>query len=119
MKTCPSCNRFYTDDALNFCLQDGTPLVIEADLPSETTRYSVPRDTNPPPTELYRSNPPVQSAPMSNQPYQPQYTPLPQYTPMPMARRPRSNAVWWILGGLAVFVVLGIGAVIVIIAVAS
>jgi len=29
------------------------------------------------------------------------------------------NAIWWILGGLAVFVVLGIGAAIVIIAVAS
>jgi len=119
MKTCPSCSRSYTDDALNFCLQDGTPLVIEADLPSETTRYSVPRETNPPPTEMYRPNPPVQPAPISNQPYQPQYMPLPQYTPMPMARQPRSNAVWWILGGLAVFVVLSIGAVIVILAVAS
>jgi pimeloyl-ACP methyl ester carboxylesterase len=27
MRLCPSCNRGYEDDTLNFCLQDGTPLV--------------------------------------------------------------------------------------------
>lgn len=36
-----------------------------------------------------------------------------------MARQRKSSAIWWILGGLAVVVVLGIGAVIVIIAIAS
>lgn len=30
MKTCPQCNRSYTDAALNFCLEDGTPLVTAA-----------------------------------------------------------------------------------------
>jgi len=124
MKTCPSCNRSYTDEALNFCLQDGTPLVIDAALPSETTAtaiYSAPRDNNPPPTQVYRPNPPVQPPPLAQPgaPYQPQYSPMPQYTPMPMARQPGSSAIWWILGGLAVIVVLGVGAFIVIIAVAS
>jgi hypothetical protein len=124
MKICPSCNRSYTDEALNFCLQDGSPLVNSAptsETPA-TARYPAPRITNPPPTEMYRPNPSVQPPPpMGSQgtPYQPQYTPVPQYTPMPVARQPRSNAIWWILGALAVVVVLGIGAVIVIIAVAS
>ena len=27
MKRCPSCNRTYTDVSLNFCLEDGTPLI--------------------------------------------------------------------------------------------
>ena len=121
MKTCPSCNRSYTDEALNFCLQDGTPLVIEADLPSETTRYSTPRQTDPPPTEIYRPGPHLQPPPQVNQgaPYQARYSPMPQYTPVPVERQPRSNAVWWILGGLAVIVVLGLGAVIIFLAVAS
>lgn len=123
MKTCPSCNRSYTDEALNFCLQDGSPLV-NASLSSETTVEARKPDTqypNPPPTQVYRPNvPPPQPPGYQGAPYQqPQYSPVPQYTPMPMARQPRSNAVWWILGGLAVVFVLGIGTVIVIIAVAS
>lgn len=121
MKTCPSCNRSYTDEGLNFCLQDGSPLVIEADPASETTRYSTPRATSPPPTQVYRPSPQLQPPPTVSQgaPYQAQYSPLPQYAPVPAGRPPKSSAVWWILGGLAVIVVLGIGAVIVIIAVAS
>lgn len=124
MKTCPSCNRSYTDEALNFCLQDGSPLVNEPVLPSETTatsRYPVPRETDPPPTQVYLPNPPVPppTRSMPGAAYQPQYAPAPQYTPMPLARQRKSSAIWWILGGLAVVIVLGIGAVIVIIAVAS
>lgn len=30
MKRCPSCERTYTDDALSFCPNDGTPLVTDA-----------------------------------------------------------------------------------------
>jgi hypothetical protein len=30
MKRCPSCDRTYTDDALSFCPNDGTPLVTDA-----------------------------------------------------------------------------------------
>ena len=29
MKRCPACQRTYTDEALNFCREDGTPLVFE------------------------------------------------------------------------------------------
>jgi hypothetical protein len=127
MKQCPSCNRTYTDEALNFCLEDGSPLI--ADSPSASTsnatvRYEGPRDTNPPPTEIYNPNqqfapapapaptPPPVSQPV---PFQPQWTP----TPMLMAQPRRSNAIWWILGIFAVIVVLGIGSVVILIALAS
>jgi len=98
MKTCPICNRSFTDEALNFCLQDGSPLVIAND-PRETTINS---------PQAYRP-------PVGNQapPFQP------RYTPMPEARQGRSSAVWWILGALAAIVVLGVGALIVTLAVMS
>ena len=38
---------------------------------------------------------------------------------MPIAQPRKSNAVWWILGGLAVVTVLGIGVVVILLAVAS
>src|SRR5689334_10506581 len=30
MKRCPACQRVYTDESLNFCRSDGTPLAVEA-----------------------------------------------------------------------------------------
>jgi hypothetical protein len=44
----------------------------------------------------------------------PQWSPVPQVQP-----RKKSNAIWWVLGGLAVFAVIGVGLVIMIIALAS
>lgn len=38
MKRCPQCRRRYSDESLNFCLDDGVPLVIEPD--SEPTLIS-------------------------------------------------------------------------------
>jgi hypothetical protein len=131
MKRCPSCNRSYTDTSLNFCLEDGTPLVVDAPPPSDpnaTIRYPSPRDTSqPPPTEIYRPdspliNPsPVITAPPSSVPPPPASSPPPpQWSPTPsMAPRKKSNAIWWILGGLAAVSVIGIGLVVMIIALAS
>lgn len=118
MKRCPKCNRTYTDEALNFCLEDGTPLLGEAPAPSETNqtmRYPGPRSTTPPP-EIYQPPPPPGQAPphANRAPYF-----QPQYSPMPVAQARKSNAVWWILGGLAVVVILGIGIVVVLLAIAS
>ena len=31
MKTCPQCHQTYTDDNLNYCLSDGTPLTFESE----------------------------------------------------------------------------------------
>jgi hypothetical protein len=113
MKRCPSCNRTYTDASLNFCLEDGTPLISDAAPsldPNATIRYTDTRHTNPPPTEVYQ-----QQAPLLNQvdaSAQPR-----QWSPMPTTQpRKKSNVVWWILGGVAVLGVIGVGVVIMILA---
>jgi len=42
MKHCPKCDREYSDESLNFCLEDGETLV-QAELPSEArTAIQVP-----------------------------------------------------------------------------
>lgn len=115
MKRCPNCNRSYTDEALNFCLEDGTPLVREAAIPlesSETRRYVAP------PTEIYRPSPASNPSPppaMVN--HVPQHQG--QWSPMPPPQARKSSAVWWILGGLAVLVVIGVGALVMFLALAS
>jgi hypothetical protein len=122
MKRCPTCNRTYTDLSLNFCLEDGTPLASDAPAapdPNATIRYPGPRDTSePPPTEIYRPTPPA-TRPTAPAPPPPpsrqQWSP----TPPPPAPRKKSNAIWWILGGLAAVLVIGVGLVVMIIALAS
>jgi len=129
MKRCPTCGRTYTDLSLNFCLEDGTPLSSDPPAgpdPNATIRYPSPRDTaEPPPTEIYHPAPAVTARPAPPPPPPP---PRPQqdtqeqqqYSPTPtLAPRKKSNAVWWILGGLAALVVIGIGLVVMIIALAS
>jgi len=39
MKQCPSCQSQYTDDTLQFCLQDGTPLQFAQGAPEKTLSY--------------------------------------------------------------------------------
>lgn len=121
MKRCPTCNRTYTDLSLNFCLEDGTPLTTDAPGgpdPNATIRYPSARDTaEPPPTEIYHPPPPV----VTPRPAQPPPPPPPQqWSPTPtQPPRKKSNAVWWILGGLAALVVIGVGLVVMLIALAS
>lgn len=127
MKRCPTCNRTYTDLSLNFCLEDGTPLTGDSPGvdPNATIRYPSARDTaEPPPTEIYHpptAPPPPRPAPPPPPLPQPQPQPQPQqWSPTPtLAPRKKSNAVWWILGGLAAVVVIGVGLVVMIIALAS
>ena len=122
MKRCPTCKRTYTDLSLNYCLEDGTPLVSDAPPasdPNATIRYPPPRDTSePPPTEIYRPEPavvhPRQTVPPPPPPQPQQWTPMPTAAP-----RKKSNAIWWILGGLAAVAVIGIGLVVMVIALAS
>src|ERR1043166_2958855 len=110
MKRCPTCDRTYTDPSLNFCLEDGTPLVPDAPRldPNATIRYPSARDTaEPPPTEIYRPEPPITAptpqrtapppTPPPPPPQQQQWIPAPTAAPPP---RKKSNAIWWILGGL-------------------
>lgn len=117
MKRCPSCNRTYTDTSLNFCLEDGTPLVTDvAPDPNATIRDSAPRHTSePPPTEIYRQKPSLNQVPemIQPRPAPPQWSPTPQLRP-----QKRSNALWWVIGGIAVIGILGAGLMIMILALA-
>src|SRR5258708_11356451 len=103
MKRCPSCNRTYTDLSLNFCLEDGTPLLNDAPPasdPNATVRYPSPRDTaEPPPTEIYRPETPSasQAPPPSHPPRpQPHVAAQPQWCPVPhLQPTTKSNASCW------------------------
>jgi hypothetical protein len=124
MKSCPTCNRTYTDASLNFCLEDGTPLVSSPAPgldPNATIRYTDPRDTKPPPAPAdrrpaipptYEVSPPVSSHGSSFGQQRAQM-------PRPGAPAKKSNAIWWVLGGVLVLGVIVVGVAIMIIALAS
>ena len=125
MKSCPTCSRTYTDASLNFCLEDGTPLVSNAAPgidPNATIRYTDPRDTKaPPPTEAYR--PPAPPSYQSTAPVATHGSAFGQQQRStlagPGAQVRKSSAVWWILGGVVIVGVIVVGAAIMIIAIAS
>jgi hypothetical protein len=119
MKRCPQCNRTYTDDALSFCLDDGSPLVGTAAPssfdPGATVQYPSSRETTPQPTIAYPSQP---AMPPPQHPSAPP-PPPPAWSPMPPSA-PQKRSVWpWLLGIGAVLVFMGIGVVILIFAIAS
>ena len=125
MKTCPSCSRTYTDASLNFCLEDGTPLVSSAAPgidPNATIRYTDPRDTKSPPAEPYRA-PATHAVYEVADPVAQHGSPFGQQQrstlTRPGAQGKKSNAVWWILGGILVIGIIFVGAVIMIVALAS
>lgn len=116
MKRCPTCNRTYTDDALSFCLDDGALLVSagggQANFdPNATLAYPAARDTSGEPTQYFQPTVPQQqpqaTAPPPQQ--QPMWSPMPQVPPQ---RPKKSSPLPWILGVVAVLLVLGIGAVV-------
>jgi hypothetical protein len=116
MKSCPKCRRTYTDEALNFCLEDGTPLTTgPSPLENETQRYVAP------PTQVYHPAPPVYlpPTPVINRPPQPPPQYGARYSPLPPPQRKKSSAIWWVLGGIVVLVVIGVGATVMILALAS
>src|SRR5436190_6775729 len=115
MKRCPQCNRTYSDEALSFCLDDGSPLVSGAAPsssfdPGATVQYPQGRDTAPQPTIAYPNQMPAVPPPPP---------PPPAWSPMPPST-PQKRSVWpWLLGIGAVLVFMGIGVVILIFAIAS
>ncbi len=126
MKRCPNCSRTFTDASLNFCLEDGTPLVNDTALdPGATLRYDS-RETNPPAPEKFAPSSPGQTprapagyeAPPAGRTAPPaqanQWSPLP-----PMPPQKKSNAVWWILGGVVVAGIVVVGVAVMILALAS
>jgi hypothetical protein len=88
MKICPTCRRTYSDDALNFCLDDGTVLTVSSGEPPETVLARQPLPTNP---NAGVSPPPTMQTSWDRQP---NYSMQPQ----------KSSKTWlWVVG------VLGLG----------
>jgi Domain of unknown function (DUF4190) len=78
MKVCPACGQAYTDENINFCLNDGSTLNRQADdAPPATVLMNNARATDPqfkpPPSAWQEPSAPVSpwqgGAPMQNQPY--------------------------------------------------
>jgi len=123
MKSCPACNRTYTDASLNFCLEDGTPLVSSPPPgldPNATIRYTGRRETGQPPAEVVR---PVAPSYQVNAPVASHGSAFGQqqhsHLSVPLQPARKSNALWWILGGVALVALIGVGAVVMIIAIAG
>jgi hypothetical protein len=115
MKQCPACNRIYTDDALSFCLEDGTqlqsatfggeaPPSFDQYDPNKTLAYTQPRETSPPPTNVHPTAPRNQT-PMTP----PSWSPTPSYSPTPAIQPARKSGRTWIIVAIAAVVVLGVG----------
>jgi hypothetical protein len=102
MKSCPTCNKTFTDPNLSFCIDDGTPLVPVA-APADETTVVTPsagsRASIPPPTEVYK----------------PRDWQAPDYQPpgfQASTAAPTGRKTWpWVVGILAVLAigVIGIG----------
>jgi hypothetical protein len=113
MKRCPQCNRTYADDALSFCLDDGSPLLSAGTPmsdPGATVQFPQPRDTSPQATIAFNPGQPAQPPPPS---------PPPIWNPMPPQTPQKRSVLPWVLGIGAVLVFMGIGVVILIFAVAK
>lgn len=93
MKICPSCRKTYTDDGLNFCLEDGSVLTLATDNVPETMMMNQPRFTDPNPG-MGTNQPGVQSS-FGNQG---------NYSVQPPKK---SSKAWiWVVGILAVLVLV-------------
>jgi hypothetical protein len=92
MKVCPVCHKTYSDDNLNFCLDDGTVL-------THGQAYDAP-----PPTVMSSQPPPMPPPSFGNQPtMQSAWNSPPQYAAPPK----KSSKTWiWVLGILAVLVLV-------------
>lgn len=101
MKICPRCQKTYTDDNLNFCLDDGVVLQqTSGNEPSPTVFMNQPRPTDPP-----------RQSPVNQPTTQPTWNTAPQQFGGPQKK---SSKAWiWVLLILGlVIVVCGAGSVI-------
>ena len=84
MKICPRCQKTYSDDNLNFCLEDGSVLTQAGQEP-QTVFMNEPRTTQP--------QPQMPSRPMSVQGTQPAWNTAPQQYSM---QPPKTSSKTWI-----------------------
>ncbi|HKR02053.1 MAG TPA: TonB family protein [Pyrinomonadaceae bacterium] len=103
MKICPSCQRTYADDAMSFCLDDGTPLTsapAASSEPGATMRIPAARLTHQAPTEVLPGEEinaaPVRSTRGGSR----------EAVPTPPARK--GSALPWILGAALILGLSGI-----------
>lgn len=105
MKICPTCSRTYNDEAIAFCLYDGSVLTTDYDNAPPTQRVPVPRSTDPsasgplhPDANSSSLSPPTVLSP------QQQYRPwAEQQQPPPKQRAPEKKTrgkLWLALAGL-------------------
>ncbi len=110
MKICPQCQKTYTDDNLNFCLEDGAVLSLMSAPPTD--------DKLPETVMMSASRPTSSDQPLTNQPqaWGHQQQSQPNWGTTPSVQAPvikaRSKSWLWVLGILAgVVVVCGGGVV--------
>lgn len=110
MKTCPSCQRQYTDETLGFCLDDGSRLNETVD--TAATWVNPPRPGTDPSADPRVTVAPYQSAPHQSAPTmvsQPNPSYTPQYQP---AKQGRGAGIWIALGiGLVLVVIVGVAGI--------
>ena len=95
MKICPTCRKNYSDDSLNFCLEDGSVLVVAGGVPEETLVMNQPRPTDPSPGGVRPT--------ASQQTWPGAATPPAQYSMQPK----RSSKGWlWAVGILGLVLLL-------------
>ena len=93
MKICPTCRKTYTDDGLNFCLQDGSVLTFAGPEQPATVVMNPPRPTDPSPGTM---------RPTVGQ--QPNWGNQPAYSMQPPKK---SSRAWiWVVGILGLAVLL-------------
>jgi cytoskeletal protein RodZ len=135
MKRCPQCDRTYTDDAMSFCLDDGSPLTKSnptvdlgatiAYIPRQTDKPSPPVQPTPPsqpPPPSHPSQPTIAYRPGQMPPPIPPSTPTwrppvpgPSYPPP----QPQKRSAWpWVLGIGAILLLMGLGLIALIFAIA-
>jgi TonB family protein len=102
MKSCPSCGHTYEDDAMSFCLDDGTPLINASESAAATVKIPAARLTNQSPTEVLPSGETTQPSPQFAQQ---------RYASERMVPPERkSKALPWIIG---IVLILGLSGIVI------
>lgn len=116
MRRCPACDRTYSDEAaLNFCLDDGAPLLHVESGPlssQETLRIPSPRPTEQGRTDVLHRDAPQLSPKPSSGPTP--YMPLPgsyAQPAVPGAATTRRSSHWPIIIGVSIILLIGFASI--------